>query len=56
VPPAEKGKVTEPPATVEQLAKDVGKSSGRALKQVGEGVGGAAGKAWKCLTTLFTGC
>jgi hypothetical protein len=44
------------PQTLEDLAKEVGSSSGKTLKKAGEAVQGATSKAWNCLKTLFTGC
>lgn len=45
-----------PPQTVEQLAKQVGKSSGDGLKSVGDAIVGGSKKAWGCIASLFTSC
>lgn len=58
---------SEPPKTVEELAKRMGKSTsenakktggavGEAFKKTGDAIGGAVTKTWTCVTTLFKSC
>ena len=42
--------------TVEQLAKEVSKSSGQSLKKAGKAIESGSKKAWKCLSSLFQSC
>jgi hypothetical protein len=45
-----------PPQTVEQLAKQIAKSSGEQVEKAGRSIGSTARKAWTCVTSLFTTC
>lgn len=45
-----------PPATVDQLAKDAVRSSGKQAQEATEAVGQKASKAWACVLSLFTSC
>ena len=58
---------SEPPKTVEELAKRMNKSAsegvqktgsavGNAFKKTGDAIGGAVQKTWTCMTTLFKTC
>lgn len=44
------------PQTVEELAKDMTKSSGDALGKAGDAIAGTTKKAWGCLTSFFKSC
>lgn len=50
------GPESEPPKTVEELAKRVGKSSGESLGKAGSTISDQTSKAWRCLTSLFKSC
>ena len=45
-----------PPATMEQLTKDMVRSSGEQAEKTSEAVGGGARKAWGCVLSFFTSC
>jgi hypothetical protein len=47
---------TEPPRTVEELAKRASAKSKQQLKEVGDSVGTAANRTWTCLSSLFQRC
>lgn len=47
---------SEPPKTVEELAKRVTKSSGESLDKAGSAIANSTSKAWGCLTSLFKTC
>jgi hypothetical protein len=51
-------KVTPPPApkTVEELARQVTKSSGEQVKSAGSSIGEAARKTWGCISSFFKSC
>ena len=51
-------KVTPPPApkTVEELARQVTKSSGEQVKSAGSTIGEAARKTWGCISSFFKSC
>jgi hypothetical protein len=46
----------QPPQTVEQLARDVGQSSGDGLSKAGAAITRTTRKAWDCVTSLFNSC
>lgn len=46
----------QPPQTVEQLARQVARSSGEQVEKAGESVRSGARKAWNCLTSFFKSC
>jgi len=52
----EKGKATEPPKTVVEMAERAGKDSGRQLKEAGDAVGSAVRKTWRCISSFFGDC
>ncbi|MFV0295223.1 MAG: hypothetical protein ACK5JT_03785 [Hyphomicrobiaceae bacterium] len=56
-PPARAGQAK--PAkqdTVEDLAKEAGRSTSKTLKDAGKTITNSTQKAWKCVTSLFTSC
>lgn len=48
--------VKAPPKTVEELARQVTKSSGDQLKSTGSTLGEAARKTWGCVSSFFKSC
>jgi hypothetical protein len=55
-PPKPAEAKTEPPRTVEELAKRASAKSKQQLKDVGDSVGNAADRTWTCLSSLFQKC
>jgi len=47
---------TAPPQTVEQLAKQVSRSSTATIDKTTDAIGAATRKTWRCITTLFKSC
>ena len=44
------------PRTVEEMAKDLSRSSGQALGKAGDAIGGTTRKAWDCVKSFFKSC
>jgi hypothetical protein len=50
----------QPPRTVEEIARRANETTGREVKQktrtLGENIGDATKKTWRCVTSLFSRC
>ncbi|MEZ5816166.1 MAG: hypothetical protein R3D44_03705 [Hyphomicrobiaceae bacterium] len=44
------------PRTVEELAKNVSRSSSETLKKAGDAIKGTTRKTWKCIASFFKSC
>lgn len=44
------------PRTVEELAKQVTKSSGKTMEKAGDAIGDTARKTWNCIASVFKSC
>ena len=55
-PPREPKKAGAPPQTVEQVAKDMSRTSGETLGKAGNAIAGGTAKAWGCIASLFQSC
>jgi hypothetical protein len=47
---------SEPPATVEEMARRANEKSAEQAKALGQSVGDATKKTWQCIASLFTKC
>jgi hypothetical protein len=47
---------TQPPQTVEEMAKRANQKSAEQAKALGESVGDATKKTWRCISSFFTRC
>lgn len=54
--PQPEPKKQEPPKTVEELAKQMSKSTQNDLQKAGDAIGGAAKKTWGCIASFFKSC
>jgi hypothetical protein len=47
---------SQPPQTVEEMAKRANQKTAEQAKALGQSVGNATKKTWRCITSLFTHC
>ena len=54
--PRKASEATEGPATVQDLARQITKSTGEQVEKAGSAISGAARKTWGCVSSFFKAC